>query len=130
METINLTINISKITSGKCDFFTFWETNSKRLEVVDLPFEPFILKPPHSLYPYPHHMRNDDLLIWKKYSDKITSYSPGLKAQAWENCMKHEIYKIITNKLLDGTVEHNGKLLNMKVVWTGPAVPIAELEYK
>src|SRR4051812_12366934 len=111
MESLDLIINIFKITSGKRYFFTFWETSSKRL---DLPFEPFILKPPHELYPYPHHMRNEQLLMWIKYSTRITPFSPGLKAQAWEDCMKYEIYSIINDHKMDRTVEHNGKLVNIK----------------
>jgi hypothetical protein len=127
METVDVIIKIHKITSGKCDFFTFWETSSRRL---DLPFEPFILKPANSIYPYPHHMRNEHLLTWKKYSDSITPYSPGLKSQAWEDCVKHEIYSIINSGKLNRTLEHNNKMINFQVVWTGKPVPPAILEYK
>lgn len=123
MEKVEMIIKIHKITSGKCDFFTFWETSNTRLE-------PFILKPANSIYTYPHHMRNEDLLMWKKYSNRITSFCPGLKAQAWEDCMKHEIYSIISSGNLNQTVEHKGKMIDLQVIWTGKPVPRAKLEYK
>lgn len=120
-------VEIYSVTPPKLGYFTFWEKPSVR---VDEPFVPFKIKSPDQYFDFEHHMSGDDILFWKKFSNNIIPYNNRYSATSWENAMKYEIYKIISEGKMNRTIEKNGKVIEVIINWTGKPLKDNVIRYK
>lgn len=123
-----INISIDEITSGKCEngIFTF---NLKRKPVMTTPVLP--LREANMTYNWAHHLEMEDVEAFSKnFPAFIPHYEKRYTLNSWGELVKFGFYRLISNGMLDTTLDMGGEQVRYRFAWTGPEKSEPEIVFR